>query len=163
MASLIEGFFEVVDPREFGDEATGTTSSPQRDRSYLTLYDSYIGLGPEKKTWLPCKLRIYAPGQDLSDNVLHVHGRFVIVPTSGGEDPCFKIEVHRFLPMVDFIQDEKKLRFSVTFYGRIYQQIDSPPGTEDGFFSVEVSDYVRDRSQSYIIRFVVSWFAPARL
>lgn len=153
MSSLIEGFFEVIDPRVWGDDIANTaTSSPQRDKSYLTLYDSYFGLGSDHKTWLPCELRLYSPDEDLSDKVIHVHGRFVVVPSSAETDPCIKIEVYCFISMSDFVQEEKNIRFSITFYGRVYQHINAPQGSNNKIFSVEVSEYVRDRSQTYIIR-----------
>jgi hypothetical protein len=168
MASLIEGFFQFINPRPFVDDALDVmTSSPRKDKSYLTLYDSYVGLGPASpgRVWVPCTLRVYSPGQDLSNNVVHVHGRFSIVATIEEDDPCLEIEVHRFVTMTNFDargDNPQDLRTSVMVFGRVSQRFDTVENTVDKFFTLDVSDYICDRTQTYIIRFVNLFFAHCR-
>lgn len=157
MTSLIDGFFQLIDPRSFGDDEGDVASSPQKDKSYLTLYDSFFFVGCEKnKPFLPCQLRAYLGG-DLSDKVIHIHGRFVVISGAKNGEPCLKIEVNRFAVMNGLdpsVNDGTDFRTSVTFYGRVTRQIEGPSDSNDRFFAVEVTEYVRDRSQSYTIWFV---------
>ena len=164
MASLIEGFFQFINPRQFVDDAPEvTTSSPRRDRSYLTLYDSYAGLGPVSpgRFWVPCTLRVYSPSQDLTDDVVHAHGRFSVVAAMEGNAPHLEIEVHRFVTMTNLDPNGNNppdFRVSVTLFGRVSQRFDTVENTADKFFVLEVSDYIRDRTQTYTIRYVVLLF-----
>ena len=121
MASLIEGFFQVVNPRQFDNIVIDDTGSPQRKRSPLTLYDSFLTLGTASaREWLPCHLRLYSPERDMDGQILHAHGRFAILPASEEESHRVNIEVHRFVIMSNLdLDDDKPLEFrtSVTLYG----------------------------------------------
>ena len=164
MASLIEGFFQFINPRQFVDDAPEVmTSSPRKDRSYLTLYDSYAGLGPVSpgRFWIPSTLRVYSPSQDLTNDIVHVHGRFSVAAAMEEGIPRLEIEVHRFVTMDNLDpngDNPQDFRVSVTLFGRVSQRFDIVENTADKFFVLEVSDYIRDRTQTYTIRCVVLFF-----
>ena len=161
MASLIEGFFQVVDGRPFAppdDSQTTTTSSPRNKKNYLTLFNSCVALGSlPKEVFVEADLRVYALGQDLEDKVIHVHGRFFTATTDGG-DPYFHIDVIRFCtmthmnPSVETTLDD--LRTSVTLLGQVIPLAMVPENTADRFFMLGVLDYVRDQTQLFTIKFV---------
>jgi hypothetical protein len=160
MTSLIEGFFQVVNPHQFGDNAINAgTPSPQKAKSYLTLYNSYVGIGPiAQREWLLCQLRLYSPDQGLDGRVVQVHRRFIVVPSSLEDDHCFEIEVHCFVFMNDMDPTSKNppnTHFSVTVYSQVDRQLDSPTGTLDKFFTVEVIEFIRDHLQTYHLWFIV--------
>ena len=162
MASLIEGFFQVVNGHPSIDDSAGSTVSPSRKgRSYtLTVYDSCVTLGSlPTGAFAECQLRLYAPTQDLDGQVIHAHGRFAIDITPEGL-PSFQIDVYRFAIISSMDPASKDpvddLRTSVTLFGHVVPLIGSlPEHTLDRYFMLGICDYVRDHTQSYTIRFVI--------
>jgi hypothetical protein len=138
MASLTEGFFQVVNPHQFED---GT-----RNRTYLTLYDSYFALGPiSTREWLPCQLRLYSPDKDLNNQIIHLHGCFALISAPEEDDHCMEIDIHRLILMTNLDPkegDPLDLRTSLTVYRQVLHQLDGLALSSDIFFSAEISDYV---------------------
>lgn len=164
MTSLIQGFFQLINPRQYVEDASESApSSPRKDKSYLTLYDSYAGLGEvANRVWVPCDLRVYLGGQDLNEQVVQIHGRFCTVPSVEEDDPCLAIDVQRFVVMTNFevkggVQSD--LRVSVTLLGRVSPPAEAVGNTADKFFTLEVSEYVRGRNKTYAMRFVIFYIA----
>ena len=88
MACLIEGHFHLTGARPFaGSSAT---------KAYLTVYDSCAALGlMSEEVFINTELRMYSQGLD--GMVVHLYGRFSVVPATEEEDPYLLIEVHRFI------------------------------------------------------------------
>ena len=153
MTSLIEGWFLLKKQEE--KIVTGTPPSSQK--TYLTIFDSCPGLGPlSTKIYIDCEIRLFAGGVELNDRIIHAHGRFVTT-TPSGKAPSLEMEAHRFDVMcADDTPDT--LCTSVTIIGRVSSS-EANPDVLDKFFTIDASDYVRDRMQAYKIRFGGSIFS----
>ena len=169
MTSLIEGWFEPVDGRPYVDNSPDKMDknpSPRKDKSYLTVYDACAALGSlSSNLFADCELRLWPGGQTIENKVIHVHGRFSITTAPDDGDPCLKVDVHRFVIMHPNEADSEgdpnpdptplEVRTSVTLCGQVTSITDAAnDGGADKFFLLEVSDYVRDRVQTFNIRFV---------
>lgn len=156
MACLIDGWFQLTNPRPFVDNPPDATSmSPRKTKSYLTVYDSCAALGLiASKVWIDSELRIYNQNLDIEDQVIHIHGRFSVLPADEDKASCLQVEVHRF---VSDALDPRGANLpeahctSVTIFGRVASAVEVA-GTADKFFTLEVSDYIRDHNQTFNIR-----------
>lgn len=165
MASLIEGWFAPVDPRPYVDDSPDEGVSPRKEKSYLIVYDACAALGSlSSRVFMDCELRLWPENQVLDQKTVHIHGRFSVAKTPGDDDPCLKIEVHRFVVMhtndptndsnLDPTPDQ--VRTSVTLYGRVTSISDAAnDGGADKFFTLEISEHIRDRIQIFHIRSVL--------
>ena len=168
MTSLIEGWFELVNGRAYVDDSSDKNTSPRKDKSYLFVYDACAALGLlSSGVFVDSELQMWTKNQVLERKVLHIHGRFSIVTTPGDDDPCLKIEVHHFVVMhasglgSDLETDPNsdptpvEVRTSVTLCGQVTSTDDmANDSSADKFFTLEVSDYICDRTQMFRIRFV---------
>ena len=149
MTSLIEGWFLVRKKGE--DDSLNLTNSR---KSYLSIFDSLPSLGPiSTEIYIDCELRLYpgpGGGERLEDQVIHAHGRFCI--NSTGEAPTLQMEVHRFDIMAVGESIPDTLCTSVTLCGRVGPPEEAPDGL-DKFFTLEINEYIRDRTQMFNIRF----------
>lgn len=147
MTSLIEGYFRLTGARPF---AGGSAA-----KAYLTVYDSCAALGlMSEETFIDTELRVYSQGLD--EVVVHLYGRFSVVPATEEEDPYLLIEVHRFTATTINPFDKtaaKDRRTSVTVSGRVIPFTDATGEVESGIFVLEANEFIRDRSQSFTIRF----------
>lgn len=158
MSSLIEGWFQLTNGRPFVDNSTDTASSPRKTKSYLSTYDSCATLGPiSSEVFVQCELRLFPGNHVLEDKIIHAHGRFSIIYTADEDQPHhLQIEVHRFVVMNMDPSDEDTpddLYTSVTLSGRVVSAADVTDDTADKFFMLEISEYIRDRNQTFNIRF----------
>ena len=121
MVSHIDGFFQVVNPHRFVSEVVDVTGSPSKKNKNLTVYDTYVALGSvNTRAWLPGEVRLYSPVQDLTDKVIHGHGRFVVISTAEEDETCIELEIHRFTIMDNLDPtdgDPIDFRTSITIYG----------------------------------------------
>lgn len=168
MTSLIEGWFEPVNGQPYVDYSLDNNASPRKDKSYLIIYDACAALGSlASKLFVDCELRLWPGNQVLEQKVIHIHGRFSIAAVPGDEDPSLKVEVHHFVimhandlandPANDLNTDPTPLevRTSVTLFGQVISTTDAASnGGADKFFTLEISEYIRDRMQTFRIRFV---------
>jgi len=161
MTSLIEGWFEPVNGRPYVDDSPEKGSSSRKDKSYLIVYDACAALGSlSSGVFADCEIRLWPGNQTLEEKVIHIHGRFSIVTVPGEDDPCLKVDVHHFVVM--HANDSAthpssdptplEVRTSVTLCGQVTSTTND--GGANKFFVLEVSDYVRDRTQMFHIRFV---------
>ena len=163
MSSLIEGWFQLTNGRSFVDNASDTAAgSPRKSRSYLTLYDSCAILGTiSSETSVDSDLRLYTQGQDLKDKAVHIHGRFSLLAANEEQPPHLQIDVHHFIVMPAFDAGGQGLpdasHTSVVICGCIVSAAEVV-GSSDKFFMVEVSEYIRDRLQTFNIQFVMFSF-----
>ena len=159
MSCLIEGFFQPANGRPFADNSADTaTTSPRKSKTYLSVYDSCAGLGPiSSGIFMECELRLFPANHTIDGKVIHAHGRFSVITAADKGDPHLEIEVHRFviMNMMDPSSEDTPddLRTSVTLSGRVVPVADTINST-DKFFTLEVSEYIRDRTQTFNIRFV---------
>lgn len=164
MSSLIEGWFQLANGRSFVDNTPDTTTSPRKNKSYLSVFDSCAVLGSiPSEVFVESELRLYPGNHVLDKTVIHAHGRFAIVTADDDSDPSLQAEIHRFVIM-DAINPSddntpEGLRTSVTLSGRV-TAADAASGAGDKFFTLEVSDYVRDHTQTFSIRFVLFLIIP---
>jgi len=153
MASLIEGYFRLTGARPF---AGGSAA-----KAYLTVYDSCAALGlMSEEVFIDTELRVYSQGLD--GMVVHLYGRFSVVPATDEEDPYLLIEVHRFIATnIDPFDNtaSKDRRTSVTVSGRVVPLTDVTGEVESGVFMLEVNEFIRDRNQSFTIRFATHFFS----
>ena len=162
MSALIEGWFQLANGCPFVDDLPGTAASTWKGKSYLSVYNSCAALGPiSSEVFAKCELRLFPGNQVLEDKVVHVHGRFSVVATADGDDPfCLQVEVHRFAIMnMDPTSDDTPgdLHTSVTLSGRVVSTADATDNAADRFFTLEVSEYIRDHIQAFNIRSVTSF------
>jgi hypothetical protein len=159
MASLIEGWFQLANSRPFVDNFPDTTtSSPRKNKSYLSLYDSCAILGSiSSEVFVECELRLFPGNHALEQKVVHAHGRFSVITPANEDKPRLQVEIHRFVVM-DMIDPSSAdtpegLRTSVALSGRVVSVADATVNPADKFFMLEVSDYIRDHIQAFNIRF----------
>ena len=160
MSSLIEGWFQLTNGHPFVDDSPDTTTSPRKTKSYLSIYDSCATLGPiSSGVFAQCELRLFPGTQVLEGKVVHAHGRFSVITMANEDEPHrLQVEVHRFVVTnIDPASDDTpgELHTSVTLSGRVVSAADATDNGADKFFTLEVSDYIRDRIQTFNI-----WFAP---
>lgn len=158
--ALIDGFFMLHAPRLFEKEhddppPTGTTV--QKERPNLTVYDSTVSLGP---TMLPNKtyksnIRVYVSGPKdaLQDKVLFIHGRFDL--TIDGDNHYLRIDSHRLIVIGSEDEIPEGACSNVCLFGRAGVWNEAPRGSQDVYFSLEVSVYLRDHSRTFTIVFVM--------
>lgn len=169
MTSLIEGWFQPENARPFVDTSTDpTATSPRKSKPYLSVYDSYAALGSiSTGVFVGCDLRLYLAGQAIIGKVVHVHGRFSVIAPAGEGEPRLQVEVHRFVVMnaMDPASEDipGDLCTSVTLSGRVILLADATGNSADKFFTLEVSEYVRDRAQTFNIRFAASTLSLRQL
>jgi hypothetical protein len=156
MTSLIEGLFQPENCRPFLD-----ASSPRKSKSYLSVYDSCAALSSiSTGVFVECELRLFPAGQMIEGKVVKVHGRFSVITAADEDEPRLQVEVHRFVvmnamdPTSEDIPDD--LCTSVTLSGRVVSLTGATGNVGDKFFTLEVSEYVRDRTQTFNIRFATS-------
>ena len=163
MTSLIEGWFEPVNGRPYVDDSPEKGPSSRKDKSYLIVYDACAALGSlSSGVFADCEIRLWPGNQTLEDKVIHIHGRFSIVTAPGEDDPCLKVDVHHFVIMhandsatPNSDPTPLDVRASVTLCGQVTSITNvANDGSANKFFMLEVSDYVRDRVQTFHIRFV---------
>ena len=162
MAALIDGWFQLVNGRPFVDTMPETAGSPRKNKSYLTLFDSNAPLGfISCHIFISSDLRIYSP-EDIDEKVVEIHGRFSIVPGEEGDPPSLQIDVHRFVVLTLVDADAKNVpdesRTSVTLCGRVVSVADVTGNVVDKFFTVELSEYIRDHMQTFTLLCVTSSF-----
>lgn len=147
MASLIEGYFLLTEPRPF----TGGSAA----KAYLTLYDTCAALGSMSgEVFVDSELRIYS--QSLDGMVVHIYGRFSVAAATEQDEPYLLIEVHRFLATDISPYDttaSKDRRTSVTVAGRVVPQTGVTGELGGGFFMLDTNEHIRDRNQSFTIKF----------
>jgi len=152
MTTLIEGYFRLTGARQF---AGGSAA-----KAYLTVYDSCAALGlMSEKVFIDTELRMYSQGLD--GMVVHLYGRFSVVPATEEDDPYLQIEVHRFIATAINPFDEtasKDRRTSVTVSGRVVPLTDIAGEVENGIFMLEVNEFIRDHNQSFTIRSAAPFF-----
>ena len=95
----------------------------------------------------------------IDGKIVHAHGWFSVITSANNEgDPCLEIEVHRFVIMntMDPLSEDTpdNLCTSVTLSGRVVSVADAINST-DKFFTLEVSEYIQDHTQTFSIWFVV--------
>ena len=139
----------------YGGDQSESTPSSQRSKSYLTLYDSYAAIGPTPTSVsVDCELRTYSPGLSLDDTLIQAHGRFIIKRETG-EPPHLDIELHHFAVVkgIDPTDpDLHGLRTSVTQCGRVISTTDTTDLSADRYIMLEVSEYVRDQTQTSTVQ-----------
>ena len=160
MSSLIEGWFELTTGKPFTDDSVDPTASPSK-KAYLTVFESCACLGPiSVEVFISCKLRMYLGGQNVDHRVIHGHGRFSVLPATDEQDPSLLLEIHRFdaMDMMDPSGDQNPegLRTSVTLCGRVVPVVDGVTDVADKFFTLEVSEYIRDYKQTFSVWSVYS-------
>jgi hypothetical protein len=169
MSSLIEGWFRLINGHPLVNGSVVPTSSPTR-KSYLSLFDACACLGPiSAGAFVDCEIRLYLGRQDVEGKVVHMNGRFCVSTSVDRGEPFLQLEVHRFDVIdawgtSDGSDDSSPdtLCTSITLCGRVVpcELVDEGP---DKFFALEVNEYIRDRSQTFTIRFGVSSFPLAYL
>ena len=99
MSSLIEGWFQLMNGHPFVDDLPDATTTPQKTRSYLSVYNSCATLGPiSSEDFVQCELHLFPGNHLLDDKVVHVHGQFSIIASADEDQPHkLQIEVHRFV------------------------------------------------------------------
>ena len=152
MTSLIEGYFRLTGARPF----VGGSAA----KAYLTVYDSCAALGlMSEEVFIDAELRMYSQGLD--GMVVHLYGRFSVVPATEEEDPYLLIEVHRFTATNINPFDKgasKDRRTSVTVSGRVVPLTNVTGEAESGVFMLEANEFIRDHSQSFTVRFATLFF-----
>ena len=158
MTSLIEGWFEPINAQPYVNNSPDKKASSRKDKSYLTVYDACAALGSlSSGNFVDCEIRLWPGNQILEQKIIHAHGRFSIITAPGDDDPCLQIEVYRFVVMHadDSSPDPTPLevRTSVTLCGQVTSTADAAnDGSADKFFTLAVSEYIRDHIQSFHIR-----------
>jgi len=156
MTSLIEGYFRLTGARPF--------SGGSAAKAYLTVYDSCAALGlMSEEVFIDTELRVYSQGLD--GMVVHLYGRFSVVPAIEEEDPYLLIEVHRFIAtnINPFDSTASKDRCtSVAVSGQVAPLTNVTGEVESGVFMLEVNEFIRDRNQLFTIRFATLFFLPSQ-
>jgi len=165
MTSLIEGWFKLENGRPYVDDSPEKSSSSRKDKSYLIVFDTCATLGSlSSGIFVDCEIRLWPGNHILEEKVVHIHGRFSIATTPDEDDPCLKIDVHHFVVMhssdstthPDPDPTPLEVRTSVMLCGQVTSITNvANDGGANKFFALEVSDYVRDRVQTFRIRFVL--------
>jgi len=164
MSSLIEGWFQLANGHPFVDNLPDTATSPRKNKSYLSIFDSCAVLGSiPSDVFINSEVRLYPGNHVLDKRVIHAHGRFVVVTGDNDDGPYLQVEIHRFVIMDAMDPSDgdspEGLRTSVTLSGRV-TVADAASGAGDKFFTLEVSDYIRDHVQTFSIRFGGFLFLP---
>ena len=159
MSALIEGWFQLADGRPFVDNSPGMATSTRKGKSYLSIYNSCAALSPiSSEVFAKCELWLFPGNQILEDKVVHAHRRFSVATMTDEDDPlCLQVEVHRFVIMnMDPTSDDTPgdLHTSVTLSGRVISTADATNNATDKFFTIKVSEYIRDHVQVFNIQFV---------
>jgi len=152
MTSLIEGYFSLTGARQF--------SGGSAAKAYLTVYDSCAALGlMSEEVFIDAELRMYSQGLD--GVVIHLYGRFLVVPATEDDEPYLLIEVHRFIATSINPFDNtasKDQRTSVTVSGRVVPLANITGQVESGVFMLEANEFICDRNQTFTIRFATHFF-----
>ena len=154
MTSLFEGWLQLYNGRPH--DAPPIADSPQREPEVrLYVYDSYAPLGPiSAADFLKAEVRLSPSDSRIDRKLLHVHGRFCVV-THADRYPFLQMEIKRFVvmenmnPLGDDIPGE--LCSSVIVQGHVVPHGGALNNTADGFFMLEVSERIRDSTQTYSI------------
>jgi hypothetical protein len=164
MTCLIEGWFQLANPRQFTDNPPeATITSPRKPKQYLTIYDSCAALGSlASKAFINTEVRLYNANQDINDKVIHLWGKFSVVSVDNEKGPHLQVDAHHFVvntldPRGDFLPEA--LRISVIVFGRV-ASVAEVAGNPDKFLMLEASDWVRDHNQTFNIRLVIRSFTP---
>ena len=152
MTSFIDGFFQLMGTHQATDDP------PTSAKSYLQVFDSCAPLGSlGNGVFVPCEIRLFPKGQEVEGAVIFAHGRFSVVSPNDGNELFLQVEAHDFVimkmdidPTSDDIPDD--LCASLTLLGRVVPTAPEPAPTQDKFFTLEVSDYIRDHTQTFRIR-----------
>jgi hypothetical protein len=158
MASLIEGWFQLANSCPFIDNFPDTTTSPCRNKSYLSLYNSCAILGSiSSKVFVECELQLFPGNHSLEQKVVHAHGWFSVITPANEDKPHLQVEIHRFVIM-DMIDPSSAdtpegLRTSVALSGQVVSVADATVNPADKFFMLKVSDYICDHIQAFNIQF----------
>lgn len=162
MSALIEGWFHIFNGRPFDEVVQDSNpSSPRKIRPLLTLHDCCTTIGVLcKKVHLESDLRLYSQIRDLHQRLIYARGRFSLTPTDEGA-AFVQIDAYR-ITILDLDPEDSPddIRTSVTLYGRVVPINDVVENTPDRFFMLEVSDYVRDHTQTFTIRFAFLYNPP---
>ena len=109
MAALIDGWFQLMNGCPFVDTIPETTGSPQKNKSYLTLFDSNAPLGfISCHIFISSNLQIYSP-EDIDKKVVEIYGQFSIVPGEERGPPSLQIDIHRFVVLTLVDADAKNV------------------------------------------------------
>jgi len=151
---------QLANGRPFvGDLPDTTTSSPRKNKSYLSIYDSCAILSSiSSEVFVECELQLFPGNHILEEKVVYAHGQFSVITATNEDKPCLQIEIHWFvvMDMIDPLSEDtpEGLRTSVTLSGQVMSTADTSGSAADKFFMLEVSDYIRDHIQTFNIRFV---------